>query len=318
MSREEVIRCEEHDRLHTAWMEDEPKRWREAQRDDLGGRISGPEDWRAARDELGGEEEIHKPAMSSRLFFIVGFHIEHSCPYNSQWAESRYPDHAGQSRVPFRWYNPYLTSGSSLCHLFTSSSFAIHVIPSRDVFPSHSPVGQRWCRRDSTGLHVRACTGRRGIWSRLHSVTGPSRRFCCRRYVIDGACNDRSVDTFRSYDFAADPITPHISVHSPPHAHHRNSIVCTKPSTLPPLNDGKVYTLELVYQARDRSLTGWIRVESEEMVLWRTTIPCGDKVESNRSWHVGVTGSTGGLWQKASETIRLYCTPWSLMYSKKS
>lgn len=110
---------------------------------------------------------------------------------------------------------------------------------------------------------------------------------------------------------------PHISVHSPPNAHHRYSITCTRPGTLPTLNDGQVLTLKLLFDARTRRLWGWLVLEDDtELCLWQTTIPNrdvnidgpdGDTAantgEDERVWHVGITGATGGLYQTASSKM---------------
>lgn len=111
----------------------------------------------------------------------------------------------------------------------------------------------------------------------------------------------RLVDTFQSYDFADDPPVPHVSVHSPPHAHHRYSIACSRAACLPPLSDGREHSLEVVYDGSRRKLQGWLKAagDAEAYDLWETEIPSpaqGDEAY----WHIGVTGSTGGLWQKAS------------------
>jgi peptide-N4-(N-acetyl-beta-glucosaminyl)asparagine amidase len=41
------------DTLQAEWIADEAGRLAEAEREELGGRVSGPADWRAARMELG-------------------------------------------------------------------------------------------------------------------------------------------------------------------------------------------------------------------------------------------------------------------------
>ena len=108
------------------------------------------------------------------------------------------------------------------------------------------------------------------------------------------------VDTFCSYDFAADPAVPHISVHSPPDAHHKVSVACTKAGSIPPMNDGREYTLDLLFDGRDRKLWGSLIVpaESRTLTLWETTIPSPKASEAGKAWWIGMTGSCGGLWQK--------------------
>lgn len=116
------------------------------------------------------------------------------------------------------------------------------------------------------------------------------------------------VDTYRTQDHADDPPTPHISVHSPPLAHHTHSIACTRPGQIPFLSDGKNWELELVYDGVKRELSGWLngRDEAEgdetkdQVELWQVVIPKGG---ASGEWYIGVTGSCGGLWQKVSPNI---------------
>jgi len=61
MDKLQQQQSEERDQQQAAWMADEEKRWKEAEKADLGGRVSGPEDWRAARDELGEEVKFNVP-----------------------------------------------------------------------------------------------------------------------------------------------------------------------------------------------------------------------------------------------------------------
>lgn len=117
---------------------------------------------------------------------------------------------------------------------------------------------------------------------------------------------DRSVDTYRTQDHADDPPAPHISVHSPPHAHHRHSIACTSPGQVPFLSDGKVWSLEFIYEGSRRRLVGWLRSEGagpegkvDEVGLWDAIVSSGE----GGDWYVGVTGSCGGLWQRVSPMV---------------
>ena len=106
---------------------------------------------------------------------------------------------------------------------------------------------------------------------------------------------DLTVDTYRTQDYADDPPTPHISVHSPPHAHHKHSIVCTQKDAIPYLSNGKAYGLELLYNGETRKLHGYLHLpEGEEIGLFDVQIPHG----RGQDWYVGVTGACGGLWQK--------------------
>ncbi len=58
--------------------------------------------------------------------------------------------------------------------------------------------------------------------------------------------------------------------------------------------------LEVIYNGKSRLLQGWLRKEGEdEITLWEIKIPQGSPEEA-LAWYVGVTGATGGLWQKVS------------------
>jgi peptide-N4-(N-acetyl-beta-glucosaminyl)asparagine amidase len=72
MTSSERARLEEMDRKQKAWVDNERGRIAEAEREDLGGRTSGPADWRANRDEL-GIPRITKPSVTGRV----------SCPCNN-------------------------------------------------------------------------------------------------------------------------------------------------------------------------------------------------------------------------------------------
>lgn len=127
---------------------------------------------------------------------------------------------------------------------------------------------------------------------------------------ITGSCaeTDAVVDTHRARDWADDPPVPHISVHSPPDAHHRHSIVCTPRDSLPWMSDGRVYTLELLYDGLSRTLRGYLISPSEEghdeIHLFETAIPPAKEGEVGE-WYVGVTGSCGGFWQRVGTSYLL-------------
>jgi peptide-N4-(N-acetyl-beta-glucosaminyl)asparagine amidase len=106
------------------------------------------------------------------------------------------------------------------------------------------------------------------------------------------------VDTYRTQDHANDPPTPHISLHSPPHAHHRYSKACTPPDSIPYLSDGKVNTLEMYYLAKDRRVVVFLSADAGkvDLGLFEVVVPVGNGGE----WYLGVTGACGGLWQKVS------------------
>jgi peptide-N4-(N-acetyl-beta-glucosaminyl)asparagine amidase len=51
----ERLEAVERESRHQAWLEDDERRACEAQVQELGGRESGPEEWREARQEMGTE-----------------------------------------------------------------------------------------------------------------------------------------------------------------------------------------------------------------------------------------------------------------------
>jgi peptide-N4-(N-acetyl-beta-glucosaminyl)asparagine amidase len=104
-----------------------------------------------------------------------------------------------------------------------------------------------------------------------------------------------SVDTYRTQDHANDPPTPHVSVHSPPNAHHRHSLACAKPHQLPHLTDGENHELVLLYDARNKQL----RVNIDGSGLLEAAIPSGD----DSDWYMGVTAACGGLYQLVSNFV---------------
>lgn len=124
-------------------------------------------------------------------------------------------------------------------------------------------------------------------------------------------CFRCKVDTYRTQDYADDPPTPHISVHSPPEAHHRNSIGCTAPGTLPKLSNGKEHRLQILYRGEDRRVRGYLTILSEGTVKDETDIEVFDVVvplgDEQKPWFIGVTGSCGGLWQKVNWTTNYGC-----------
>jgi hypothetical protein len=103
----------------------------------------------------------------------------------------------------------------------------------------------------------------------------------------------RPVDTYRTQDHADDPPTPHISLHSPPNAHHRFSLGCVKPSHLPPIVDGATYDLVSVYDGASSR----VRVSLNGIDLIDVAVPRG-----TGDWYMGVTAACGGLYQTVSQT----------------
>ena len=114
---------EDRDRGQASWMGDDAVRWREAEKADLGGRVSGPEDWRAARDELGGDQKVaipeHKGEQLSSLLqcllenllsLLETFSVADASVENPFGNSPRGPRlHPHQQTGPGR---PYLSSGS--------------------------------------------------------------------------------------------------------------------------------------------------------------------------------------------------------------
>jgi len=64
MTRQQMLECEGRDQTHLSWTSNEALRLEEAEKQNLGGRTSGPEDWRAARDELGEAEKVVEPSYT--------------------------------------------------------------------------------------------------------------------------------------------------------------------------------------------------------------------------------------------------------------
>ena len=62
MTKPHQVEAEDREKQQSAWIQNEAQRWREAEDADLGGRVSGPEDWRAARDEMGQEQRVIVPS----------------------------------------------------------------------------------------------------------------------------------------------------------------------------------------------------------------------------------------------------------------
>jgi peptide-N4-(N-acetyl-beta-glucosaminyl)asparagine amidase len=66
MSLEERTKSRMMDRGQAEWLADEVRRRREAEAEELGGRESGPADWRATRQELGSQNQP-KPGFDSQF-----------------------------------------------------------------------------------------------------------------------------------------------------------------------------------------------------------------------------------------------------------
>ncbi|KAK1927495.1 hypothetical protein DB88DRAFT_478214 [Papiliotrema laurentii] len=274
MSREEILACEERDRLHKSWVVNEPRRWREAERDELRGRTSGPADWRAARAELGASPKIVKPSYRAQRTIHSGLAPSAiSCQGDATLSDAGVVLTTRGDQVGAAFASARIPQSTSWRAVMT---FRLSAPPGSQgadgialVFLSEPRMGQGGFGLGYTQQDLRAGD-----------------------FAVE-------VDTFQSYDFADDPPVPHVSVHSPPHAHHRYSIACSRAACLPPLSDGREHSLEVVYDGSRRKLQGWLKAagDAEAYDLWETEIPSpaqGDEAY----WHIGVTGSTGGLWQK--------------------
>ena len=122
-----------------------------------------------------------------------------------------------------------------------------------------------------------------------------------------------------SQDTCDDPPTPHISLHAsdspsaPLSAHHRSSLSCTSPGSLPPLADGRPYSIRIVYKRRDGSAQVWLTDAPDGQddrweLLFEKDVPKGLFEEGKEVW-AGWTASTGGL-VEAHEVIG--CEIWEL------
>ena len=110
------------------------------------------------------------------------------------------------------------------------------------------------------------------------------------------------VDTYRSQDRCNDPPTPHISIHTRGlegnEAHHRSSLWCTKPGTLPDLADGREYRIKLEFTQDVRNLRIWFtdtREGEDYEELTDEPVQLPECLGEQR--YIGWTASTGGLHQ---------------------
>lgn len=67
---DDILKYEAMDKTHAAWAFDESGRLAEAEMEDLGGRVSGPADWRAMRSELGIQQNP-KPVYKRECCNII-------------------------------------------------------------------------------------------------------------------------------------------------------------------------------------------------------------------------------------------------------
>ncbi|KAK8861540.1 hypothetical protein IAR55_002362 [Kwoniella newhampshirensis] len=268
MSGSQRSSLEEMDHKQSLWINDEDRRSKEAESVDLGGRVSGPEDWRAMRDEMGLVNEVKKPAYKVK-----------------QLLQTRNEDLSIFGNASLVGDTILLTSSSSqtsaVFHPNSLSQTASYRV--KLSFRLISPPGAG----EADGIAL-VFTSEKGLGLGGYGLG----------YSGVGGRGDFAVeiDTYRSQDKASDPPTPHISVHSPPDAHHRHSIACTSPNSIPFLSDGRVYDLEVLYYASSRRLRGFLGLPAGqgELELFDVNVSEGE----GKDWFVGVTGSCGGLWQK--------------------
>ncbi|WRT65646.1 uncharacterized protein IL334_002591 [Kwoniella shivajii] len=293
LSPTERIRLEAIDNLQSLWIGDEQGRLAEAERMQLGGRTSGPEDWRAMRDELGlgVDMELVKPKFTIIENLEIGnedLRIFGNTRINdgtilltdgpSQTSSVFHPtpilkQSSFRSTVKFKLTSPEGGEADGIALVFTSE----HYNP----------------KESKSGL------GLGGFGLGYDGLGGDG------DFAIE-------IDTYRTQDYADDPPTPHISIHSPPKAHHRYSIGCTKPGSIPHLSDGRVYAFEVIYQSSSKEIKGYLKTsDGEEMQVVNVILPDLDTVEEpeqnadtsrntnkNARWYMGITGACGGLWQK--------------------
>lgn len=116
-------------------------------------------------------------------------------------------------------------------------------------------------------------------------------------------CLAVEIDTYRSVDRCEDPPTPHISVHTAGpqlvSAHHKHSIWCSKPSTLPELDDGRPYMLRLEVSHTLGELRLFFNDSSEGEFVELTDEPVSisDIFHGGSPACLGWTAATGGLHQ---------------------
>ncbi|ORY24400.1 hypothetical protein BCR39DRAFT_561576 [Naematelia encephala] len=273
LPEEERVRLESMDDMQELWISDKNRRDEEAEQAELGGRTSGPEDWRKMRSEL-GQMERKIPTYQTLSDLVVATDLTKLL---------------GDARVESATL--LLTDTAGL----TSAVFADKMIRQNDSFKcsltfrmtevsgsgAADGMAVAFCQEAGLGL---------GGYGMGYSGLGGEGDFAVE------------IDTYRTQDFADDPPTPHISVQSPPNAHHRHSIACTPDHSLPYLSNGQLHTLELIYNGNERLLHATLMLprsddeqsEREVLALFDVKIPSG----KGDFWKVGVTAASGGLWQR--------------------
>ncbi|WWC68682.1 uncharacterized protein I206_102616 [Kwoniella pini CBS 10737] len=273
---EERTRLEAMDNLQALWMADEEGQLAESERMDLGGRISGPENWRAMRDELGlGGKEVKIPKFT--ILDSLSVHHDKLLQY-------------GNTRLTSKGI--LLTDGPSQ----TSSFF------------NPIPINQHKDIRCKFGF--RLTSPQSGEADGIALIFSSQKGLGLGGYGLgyDGLGDSKDfaieIDTYRTQDHADDPPTPHISLHSPLKAHHQYSLSCTKPGSIPFLSDGKAYNLEIFYQSleaggKERRVRGYLHTPDEDILeVLDVRLPERADPDGNAEWFVGISGSCGGLWQK--------------------
>ncbi|WVQ74506.1 hypothetical protein IAR50_004107 [Cryptococcus sp. DSM 104548] len=265
------------DESQRSWLSDEHSRLKEAESSELEGRISGPEEWRRMRDELGnGNKEVVKPRY--QVLSSFGSDIDGLVKFGDVQIDSN-------STIVLTSTNSQTSAVFQPCPIPQTHSFSTNF-----NFRLTAPPGAGGADGIAIIFAHEQSIGQGG-YGLGYSGAGDEGDFAVE------------VDTYRTQDFADDPPTPHISVHSPPIAHHRHSIACTQPGGLPHLSNGEEYTLHIVYAGHTRRLRGYLRIPLSdgggEIELVDVLIP---KASTERDWYAGVTGSCGGLWQRQEVT----------------
>ncbi|WWC87829.1 uncharacterized protein L201_002721 [Kwoniella dendrophila CBS 6074] len=276
---DEISRLNDMDIQQKSWINNEKARFEESERMDLGGRISGPEDWRKMRDELGlGEKVSKKPEYKVTESLDVR---------NDQILKY------GNARL-INTNTFLLSDGPSQ----TSSIFHPKSIPQNQNF--RSKVKFRLTSFNSGEADGIAFIFTKDEESKL-GLGGYGLGYDGLGEEGDFAIE---IDTYRTQDYADDPPTPHISIHSPLKAHHKFSLEYTKPNSIPFLSNGKVFELEILseitHDGEKRIRVYLITPDKDELQVIDTILP-EPKLSQNTGndhWWLGISGACGGLWQK--------------------
>lgn len=115
-------------------------------------------------------------------------------------------------------------------------------------------------------------------------------------------CLAIELDTYRSVDRCDDPPTPHVSVHTAGSgavsAHHQNSLWCSKPGTLPALDDGRPYTVRIEVSLPRQELRIFLNDRTERDFVEVTNGPLRLLTVPEGGYKCfGWTAATGGLHQ---------------------